>query len=50
MIYWEQVVEGLAVLMDVHQLHLVKLGHFLVAYVRRGWAEGHRLNRTDYPG
>ncbi len=48
MVYWEQVVEGLVVLMDVHQPHLVKLGHFLIAYAQRRQAEEQRPNRTYY--
>ena len=34
MVYWERVAKGLMVLMGDH-LHLVKVGHFLDAYVQR---------------
>ncbi len=35
MVGWEQIVEGLEILMSVQHLHLVKVGRTLVAYVRR---------------
>ena len=35
MLGWEQIVEGLEILMSVQQLHLGELSHILVAYVRR---------------
>ena len=41
--------EELAVSIGVRHLHPVKVGHFLVAYVRRRQAEVQRPNRTDFP-
>ena len=32
---WEQIVEGLGILMSEQHLHLVKVGHFLDAYLQR---------------
>ena len=48
MVGWEQIVEGLGVLMGEQHLHLVKVGHIPIAYVRRRQAEEQRLNHTDY--
>ncbi len=35
MVGWEQIVEDLEILMSVQHLHLEKVSHILVAYVRR---------------
>ena len=48
MVGWEQIVEGLGILMGVQHLHPVKVGQILVAYVQRRQAEERRLSRTDY--